>query len=347
MIAAVYYGPNDLRVEQVPVPEIADDEVLVKMKAASICGTDLRILHGDHRKYPLGTVRIPGHEIVGTIAKMGNKVRGIKEDQLYFIAPNIGCGHCRQCVSGNNNLCSNFEALGITLDGGFAEYVRVPSAAILQGNLIPVSTNVNAASAALIEPFACVLRSHDLLNVHPGDTVLVMGAGPIGILHIKLAKLSGASCVIVSELNEGRLEQALQMGADFGVNPLNEDLASVVDEKTGMNGADVVIVAAPAHIAQESALQLAAVRGRVCYFGGLPKEKPTIGFNSNLLHYKELQIYGTTGSSTENCWRAAQIINSGRMEISSLVSLHFPLAHAVKAFQKAEDRDALKVVLEP
>jgi L-iditol 2-dehydrogenase len=297
--------------------------------------------------YPSGTIRIPGHEIVGTIAKMGKRVQGVNDDQTYFIAPNIGCGHCRQCVSGNNNLCSNFEALGITMDGGFAEYVRIPAPAIRQGNLIPISKDIDAAAAALIEPLACVLRSHDLLKIHPGDIVLVMGAGPTGVLHLKMARLSGASCVIVSDPNEERLKTAVQMGADFGINPQKEDLTTVLSEKTSGHGIDVIIVAAPAHVAQESALELAAIKGRICFFGGLPKDRPAINFNSNLVHYKELMVTATTGSSTENCWRASQIVNSRSIDLSSLISLRIPLNKAIEAFHTAENGKVLKVVLEP
>ena len=139
MLAAVYHGPGDLRVETVPTPVVGPGEILLRVKSASICGTDLRIFHGDHRKYPPGTVRIPGHEVVGTVAELGAEVTGFVRGQRVFIAPNIGCGHCRQCISGNNNLCANFEAIGITLDGGFAEYLRVPAQAITQGNVFAIA----------------------------------------------------------------------------------------------------------------------------------------------------------------------------------------------------------------
>ena len=347
MLAAVYHNPNDLRVEEVPIPDISPDEVLIKVKAASICGTDLRILHGNHRLYPAGTVRIPGHEITGVVIKAGSRVQSVPIEQTVFIAPNIGCGHCRQCVSGNNNLCSNFEALGITMDGGFAEYMRVPAPAIRQGNIIPITSEIDAAAAALIEPLACVLRSHDLLKIRPGDNVLVVGAGPIGVLHIQMARLAGASCIVVSDPNEERLKIALELGADFGINPSQENLIKFISEKTAGYGMDVIIVAAPAHVAQESALELAAIRGRICFFGGLPKDRPTIQFNSNLVHYKELLITATTGSSTENCWRASQIVNSGRIDLSALISLHSPLDQAIEAFQAAESGKVMKVVLEP
>jgi len=347
MLAAVYYGPDDLRVEHRAVPEINPDEVLLKVTSTGICATDLRILHGAHRQYPAGTVRVPGHEVVGDIAAIGNRIKGLDVGQRVFVAPNMGCGHCCQCISGNNNRCASYTAIGVTLDGSFAEYMRIPAAAVVQGNVMPIDPGVDPASAALIEPFACVVRGQDVLNIQPGDSVLVIGAGPIGVMHMLLARLRGANRVLVSELIPERAAQASQFGADRLINPAEQDLAEAVRDETDGEGADVVIVAAPAHRAMESALELAAIGGRINFFGGLPKDKPTITADANLIHYKELIVTGTTACSTNDCHRAAAIINAGRIDLSKLVSARFALADAVEAFATAEDRKALKVVLEP
>lgn len=347
MLAAVYHGPNDLRVEHVPVPQIGPGELLIQVKSASICGTDLRIFHGNHRMYAPGTIRIPGHEVVGTIAVIGDGLTGFEVGQRVFIAPNMGCGHCLQCVSGNNNLCANYDAVGVTMDGGFAEYMRVPANSVQQGNVITISQDVDPAVAALMEPFACVLRGQNALRIQPGEIVLVIGAGPIGVMHTKLARVRGAGRVIVSEPVASRAAQARRMGADRVVNPLEEDLQASIDQESGGRGADVIIVAAPAHAAQESALKMAAIGGRINFFGGLPKDRPTINLDSNLVHYKELIITGTTACSTHDCWQAAQIVNSGLIDLSDLVSQRFPLNEAVQAFAAAEDRQSLKIVLEP
>lgn len=347
MLAAVYHGPNDLRVEEVAVPKIAAGEILLKVLDASICGTDLRILHGNHRMYTPGTVRIPGHEVVGTIAEIGTEVSGFNLNERVFIAPNTGCGHCVQCISGNNNLCANYTAIGVTIDGAFAEYVRVPAESIRQGNVIRVSEEVDPAVAALMEPFACVLRGQNAVHIKPGEVVLVVGAGPIGVMHTKLAKVRGAGRVIVSEPMPDRAAQAKRMGADRVVNPSEEDLQEVLLEESNGRGADVIIVAAPVHAAQESALTLAAISGRINFFGGLPKDRPTINFDSNLVHYKELVITATTACSTNDCWQASQIVNSGLIDLSDLVSQRYPLREAAAAFAAAEDRKSLKIVLEP
>lgn len=347
MFAAVYHAPEDIRFEEVQVPEIGPEEVLVRVDSASICGTDLRILHGGHRKFPPGTVRIPGHELSGVIARVGEKVERFETGERIFIAPNMGCGHCRQCISGNNNLCANYAALGVTLDGAFAEYVRIPAEAVQQGNLMPIADGLDAAAAALIEPFACVLRGQNALKIQPGDTVLVMGAGPIGTMHLLLACLRGAGRVVVSEPNPDRRVQAKNMGAHLVVDPLNEDLAAILAELTQDQGADAVVVATPAHQAQESALKLAAISGRINYFGGLPKDRTTIQFDSNIVHYKELVVTGTTACSTADCRQAAEIVNSGRIDLSPLVSHRYPLSQLAEAFAAAQDGKSLKIVLEP
>jgi len=347
MLAAVYHGPHDLRVEQVPRPMIAPDEILLRVLAANICGTDLRILHGGHRLYRPGTVRIPGHEVVGEIAELGRNVAGYRVGQRVFVAPNMGSGHNRQTIAGHNNLDPDYRAIGINLDGAFADYMRVPAAAIRQGNVMPLDEAVEPAVGALIEPLACVLRGQDAVGVRGGDVVVVMGAGPIGILHMKLARFRGATRVVVSEPAEGRRQQALALGADRVVNPLAEELASVVLAESDGRGADVVIVAAPSKPAQESAPAIAAIGGRINFFGGLPKQDPFIRLDSNAVHYKELVVTGTTACSTYDCLRAAEIVRSGRMGLAPLVTARFPLAEAVAAFAAAADGAHLRVALEP
>lgn len=347
MLAAVYHGPNDLRVENVPVPMISNGEILIKVISASICGTDLRIFHGNHRMYPTGTVRIPGHEVVGAIAEIGADVKDYSIGQRVFCAPNTGCGHCLQCITSNNNLCANFDAIGITSDGGFAEYVRIPANSVRQGNVISITDSIDPAVAALLEPFACVLRGQNALHIKPGDVVLIIGAGPIGVMHTKLAKARGAGRVIISEPLPDRAAQARRMGADRVVDPTSENLKSVLNEESQGRGADVIIVAAPVHAAQESALDLAAISGRINFFGGLPKDRPTINFDSNLVHYKELVITATTACSTADCWQATRLVNSGLVDLSDIVSKRFPLKDAIIAFSAAEDRKSLKIVLEP
>lgn len=347
MRALVYHGPGDLQLEERPVPPIGPREVLLRVASAGICGTDLRIYHGQHRKYPPGTVRVPGHEVSGEIAAVGDEVPNLQIGQRVFVAPNMGCGICRHCVSGHNNRCADYQALGVTMDGAFSEYMRIPAAAVLQGNLIPIASGTEPAVAALIEPFACVLHGQDAVDVLMGDLVLIVGAGPIGVMHTMLARLRGARRVIVSDLVASRLPLALKAGADRVVNAGQDNLASVIAEESSANGADVIIVAAPAHRAQEESLELAAIGGRINFFGGLPRDRPTIQFNSNLVHYKELTVTGTTACSTNDCRRAAELTDTGRIDLTPLISARFPLSQAAQAFAAAEDRESLKIIIEP
>lgn len=347
MKAAVYHGPQDLRFEDQEIPELGPGDILVHVQAVSICGTDLRIFKGAHRAFGPDTQRIPGHEIVGEVAAIGDDVTDFSPGERYFVAPNMGCGHCEQCVTGNNNRCRELEAIGVTMDGGFAEYMRLPAKGVQQGCLIPFSKDKDPAVGALIEPLACVLRGQQAIRTGMNDIVLIIGAGPIGIMHAKLARLRGASRILVSELVEARRKQALELGADRVIDPINEDLQSIIEEETKGKGADVIIVAAPAHRAQEQALELAAIGGRISFFGGLPKDKPEIKFNSNHVHYKELIISGTTASSSNNCQEAAALVNNGLIDLAPLVSERFPLSQVKRAFEVAQERQALKVVIEP
>ena len=347
MRAAVYYGPNDIRYEDVSYPELGPGDLIIKVLNANICGTDLRILHGGHRHYPEGTIRIPGHEVVGEIVAVGKKNQKYKLGERVFIAPNMGEGDSRETISGNNNLDPNFKAIGINMDGAFAEYMLVPEAAVSQGNVMPVSESEDPAVAALIEPLACVLRGQNAVNVKSGDIVVVMGAGPIGMLHVLLAKARGAAKVIVSEPSEPRRKRAEELGADLTIDPLTDDLDAIVRENSDGRGADVVIVAAPSKPAQESALKITAVGGRINLFGGLPKDDPFIQFDSNLVHYKELIVTGTTACSTLDCMQAADLVNAGVLDLSALVTSRYPLSEVQEAFTAAGDGNNMRVSLVP
>jgi len=347
MLAAVYYGPEDLRVEERAVPAIAADEVLVKVEAASICATDLRIWQGNHRKYGPGAVRIPGHEIAGAVAEAGANVRGFETGQRVFIAPNIGCGTCRECLRGRTNRCPNYDAFGITLDGAFAEYMRISAPAIEQGNVIALPLAVDAATAALAEPLSCVLHGQDAVSVGAGDVLLIVGAGPIGLMHVLLARQRGVARVFISDQVPERLGKARALGADRAVNIIEEDLASVVANETDGAGADVVIVAAPSHQAQEQAVCLASAGGRINFFSGMPKQQPAIRLDANLIHYKELVVTGSTGCSTADCRRALALIVSGKVDLRQLVGGRFAVRDTLAAFAAARDKSGLKVVLEP
>lgn len=346
MLAAVYYGPHDLRIEDREAPSISADEMLLRVNYASICATDLRILHGHHRKFGAGTVRIPGHEIFGTIEQLGRAVLDYHVGDRIFIAPNIGCGSCPQCRVGQNNLCPSYEAFGITLDGGFAEYMRIPAAAIKQGNAIRIDQQFDGASVALAEPLACVLHGQDKIGLGKEDTVLIEGAGPIGLMHLLLARLRGASRIIVSDHSSFRLTTARALSADRVIDFEAENLSDAVSEETDGRGVDVVIVTAANRTAFETAIHQAAPGARINFFAGLPKENSSILLDANQIHYKEIIVTGSTGCSTSECRRAADLVASGDINLKPLITGRFPLSQILEAIEASKDRNGLKVIIE-
>ena len=241
--ALVFHGAHDLRLESRPVPVPSPGEVVVRVLACGICGTDLRVYGGTHPEFPPGTARVPGHEIAAKVHLVGARVSGVTEGDYLFLAPNIGCGHCAACRVGRENRCLNFEAVGITRDGGFAEYMVVPERAVARGNMLPAPVEIEPWTLTVVEPLAAVLRGQKACRTSPGDFVAVYGAGPIGILHVLAAKVAGAKRVLVSEPNEMRRVQALAFGADVVVDPRSVDLKEEVLDCSDGLGADVVIVA--------------------------------------------------------------------------------------------------------
>jgi L-iditol 2-dehydrogenase len=337
--ALVYHGPGDLRIESRPDREPGPGEALLRVEACGICGTDLRIASGAHRAYPDGTVRVPGHEIAGRLEAVGDGV-DLPAGASAFVAPNIGCGHCRECRAGRVNLCRTPRALGITEDGGFAEFVLLEQSLVDQGNVLVVDDAPDMAALALVEPLACALRGSNSCRIAEGDVVVIAGAGPVGLMHLQLARLRNPRAVIVSEPAAARRAEAARFGADVTVEPA--DLADAVG-----GGADVVITAAPAPAAQQQALELAAPGARINFFGGLPRDGSRVALDTNLIHYRELVVTGTTANTTEDCREALELVTSGRVDTAGLVGDREPLDAATEAFAAAESGERLKVVIEP
>lgn len=335
MRALAYRGPDGLVVEERPVPHAGDGEVVLRVEACSICGTDLRIAAGSHRAYVDADGRVPGHEVVGTVVE--TRAAAAAEGDRVFVAPNYGCGSCRACLRGDVNLCETPRAIGITEDGAFADRLRLPAELVAQGNLLACRPDVDAGAAALAEPLACALRGSRACRIGDGDTVIVFGAGPIGLFHVALARLAGAADVLVAEPNAERRERALAWGASAGY----------ADGSELPGGADVVVVAAPVPAAQQQALELAGSGGRVNFFAGLPRDRSHVELDTNLVHYKELVVTGTTASTNADCHAALDLILDGRVDVASLIDARFDLDSAPAAFQLAGSGRALKVVIEP
>ena len=342
MKALVYRGPGSLVLEERPQPRAREGEAVLRVDACSICGTDLRIAAGAHRAYADASGRIPGHEIAGTVVEVGEGAGATVGDKV-FVAPNYGCGHCRACRRNQVNLCENLHAVGVTEDGGFAEYMLLNRDLLAQGNLLLVGADADAGAVALAEPLACALRGSQACHIGDGDVVVVYGAGPIGLFHVVLARLAGASAVLVCEPSPDRRERALAYGATSVHGADIDELRAAL----GGAGADAVVVAAPAASAQRQALEIAATGGHVNFFAGLPRGGQSVELDTNLIHYKELVVTGTTASTNESCRAALDLIVDGRVDAASFIDKRLDLASAQMAFQLAGSGQVLKVVIEP
>ena len=324
MRAALLYGKEDLRVEDLPVPEIGPEEILLQVKAAAICGTDIRMYKNGAKGVGPRSPLVLGHELSGVVVKAGKAVRGVQEGTPVAVAPNMGCGTCDACVSGNTQLCDNgFRAFGINLPGGFAEFVRIPAEAVRQGNLCPIGPEVSFAAAALAEPLSCVYNAFQRCAIHPGDRVLIIGAGPIGLMHAKLARLGGAARVMLNDLSEERLEICRQL--EPSLITVAGEVTQRIMSMTGGRGADVVITACPAPEAQVTALKVAAMNGRVLFFGGLPADRAIVGLDTNLIHYRQLIVSGTTRQSLSQYRAVLRLIEDGLLKVDDLVSARWPV----------------------
>ena len=261
MKAIQLLGKEQIQLNELPKPEISEKEVLIKVKAASICGTDVRMYKNG---YPTASEETPltlGHEISGDIVEVGAAVDFYQVGMRVAIAPNMGCGICDQCVSGNTHLCANYEAFGINLPGGFAEYLVIPEKAVRQGNISLIPDELSYEEAALIEPFSCVFNGQEIAGNKPGDNVLIIGSGPIGIMHAMLARARGAGKVMMNDLSEARLADAKKMLPDL-ITLTSENLQDKIFAETNNQGVDLCIIAAPAPQAQEASFNYMATKGR-------------------------------------------------------------------------------------
>ncbi|MFO1141425.1 MAG: alcohol dehydrogenase catalytic domain-containing protein [Amaricoccus sp.] len=340
MKAAILTAPNAMALGDAPDPTPADGDLVLRVKAATICGTDIRIYRGRKTagiRYP----SIIGHEFSGEIVAGDATFR---PGQRVAVCPSIPCGHCVQCLRGRENLCPEAENIGYEIDGAFAELIRIPARAVRMGNVHHLPDSIGHAQAALIEPLACVLNGQNKVELAQGDTVVVLGSGPIGTLHIKLARLRGAARVIVSEPNPGRRAAAIAAGADVGIDPTTEDLRARVREETGGLGADVVICAIGIPALASQAITLAGYGGRVSLFAGFAGGE--MGhLDVNAIHYDELRVTGSFGLSRLDYATALGIVATQRIDTSDMITHSYSLAEMDEAIGMAEGGKAMKVAI--
>ena len=335
-------GKENIQIQEIPVPEIGEEEMLIKVKAASICGTDVRMFKNGYKGVSEDNPLTLGHEFAGDIAKIGKNVRHYHVGQKVSVAPNFGCGTCNQCVSGRTHLCSDLHAFGVTMDGGFAEYVRIPAAAISQGNVTPLDEDISYQAAALVEPLSCVYNGQLLLGAEKGSDVLVIGMGPIGIMHIMVARVFGAGKIFVNDLDHDRLMKAKELFPEVTV--IEGDVMEGLRAK-GMEGVDVCIIAAPAGAAQSASLTYMNMNGKILFFGGLPGGRENITINSNLIHYKQLTIQGCTKQSISEYRLCAKLVNDGVIDLEKILSDTYTPEQFHEAMGRAASAKGLKHVI--
>ncbi len=346
MKAAVYDGPGAVVVRDVPDPACAPGGVVLEIEACGVCGVDLRTFrNGDHKIAP---PRVLGHECVGRVVESradgpGAPARG---DRVAVYVP-VPCGSCVYCRLGRANLCDRRTTLAYQHDGALARFMPIPAVSVRYGSLVPVRSDLAAPRLALAEPLGCVTNAHGRLRIGPADTVAVIGAGPIGILHAVLARMEGAARVWLLDTSAPRLELARGFGFDGTIVVRDRAHLDAMRDLTGGRGPTVVIVACGVATAQADALEMAAKGGRVNFFGGLPKTAPLATLNANFFHYKELEVSGSYSEKLEDFRRAVELVSDARFPAERIVTHELPLERMPEAFGLMESGAALKVCIRP
>jgi len=344
MRAAVFTGIGDVSLRDAPIPALTPGDMLVRVRAATICGTDLRICAGLKKR----GVRIPsilGHEFAGDIAAFG--AGEWRVGQAVTVAPVIPCGECDNCQADLGNLCDNRSALAYEYDGAFAQYIRVPAAAIHAGNVFALPAELDYAAASIAEPLSCCLNGiENMGGIQAGDTVLIVGAGAIGTMHLQLAKASPGTRVIVSEPSAARRRLALANGADAAINPLETDVCTAVMAETGGSGVDKAIVAVGAPELVPELISLTRKNGAISLFAGFPPGSQAL-IDLNDIHYRQLHISGASASTSAQFARALDLLASRIVDADAIITHRYPLAQFEEALSTAQAGRGLKVALLP
>jgi L-iditol 2-dehydrogenase len=342
MRAAMLYDVKDLRVEDVPVPKVEAGEVLVRVKAATTCGTDLKILQ---RGYVEKVIKLPtifGHEWAGDVVEVSDRVEWPKKGMRVRAGNSAPCLRCAMCHKGKYNLCEDM----IWLWGAYADYIKVPARMVLV-NTQEIPEHVSYEEAAITEPLACVLHGTEEAGVKLGDTVAIIGAGPIGLLHLLAAKKLGAEKAIIIDLVEERLDFAGKLGADETVNARKTNVVDEVRQATGGYGADVVIEAIGLPATWEQALRLVRKGGTVLEFGGCPPGTE-VKLNAEQLHYGEITVLGAFHTTPLHFRKALSLIASRTIDVRPLVTRNMRLEDIREAFDiLATSKTEIKIAITP
>jgi len=338
MKVAMYYGPQDTRIEETTTPKIGEDEALVNMRACGVCGSDLMDWYL-HKRAPL----VLGHEPAGIIAEKGGKVQSFEVGDRVFVHHHVACLKCHYCLRGDYTLCKQFHETNIR-PGGFSECFRVP-ALNLQLDTMRIPDAMSFEEATFIEPVGCCLRALKKCDIQAGDAVAVIGAGATGLIHLALSKLLGASKTIVSDLFEYRLNAARKLGADLTVNPEDEDLAKAVNAETEDRGVDVAVVTAPSLQAYANGMSVCRRGGKLCVFAPtIPGKYLQVSLKE--LFFNEVKIIPSYSTSHLETREALELMKSGKLNVKDLITHRFKLVDTAEALKMASDsKHSLKVIV--
>lgn len=345
MMVAVLNGPNDLELTERPVPVPGPGEVLLKVEGNTLCGTDGRLLRGEKTAGVRPGV-IPGHEFAGRITALGEGVNDFEVGKQAVVFPIVSCGHCADCLADREELCPSQELFGYAIDGGLAEYCLITSLAVERGNLIQVDEEISPEALSLVEPISCCLHGFHQYGVNLGDSVLIFGAGPIGLIHAQLARAAGAAQIIVTNRSPKRRELAMQLGATHTIDPTAESVPEAARRITGGRGADVAVVCVGVPELANEALQSVRGGGRVNYFAGFPKGSTAI-MDPNLIHYEQLVVTGGSGANRREAHMAVDLLQRGVINADVMVTHTYPLSDLYNAYEELNNRDGLKILVVP
>ena len=339
MKASYFLGKGSFEVRQAPELHPGPGEVVIKNMVCGVCGTDVHIFHGEPGSADVNPPVVLGHEYSGEVVEVGEGVTALKPGDHVTVDPNIYCGECVYCRNGKKQLCETMQAVGVTRDGGFGEYSLVPAAqAFKLGDSVPYE------AGAMAEPVACCLHGIDLAGIKAGDRVCIVGGGAIGLIMLQLAKLSGASSLVLSEPNEKRRQVALSLGADAAIDPTAPDAGSAYEAALG-DGADVVIECVGNNAAVKSAFQLAKKGATIVLFS-VPKVDATFDLPLFDVSTKELTIRGSF-VNPDTHERAVRLINSGKLDFTSIITHRFNLDQLPEAIAMQMSSESIKVVVCP
>lgn len=340
MKASVCYKQNDLRTEDLPIPDISDNEVLIKMLACGLCGTDIQKIRGDSVNKPA----VLGHEVVGEIVKKGQNVDRFELGDRVITAIHVPCFTCHYCNKGHYTICEQFRTNNID-PGGFAQFIRIPELH-LKHLTHKVSDSVTDEEATLIEPIACCLHGLKQADIRPNDSVLIMGAGTIGILHAQLAKIKGANKVIISDMSEFKLQTALKVGCDYAINIAEKNIFEEVNKITHGQSVDVIVIAAGVSSLVSDAINLVRRAGKIIVFSGFDKNK-MVNIDASRFFKDEISIIGTYSVTPYEFPEALDLLEKKKLNTQEMITHVFPLDKLSEAIDLSTNpkQSVLKVVI--